>query len=63
MFAWSVIACLLGAAFLRWTGWSWFAVVGSGALLFVLVGVAYFLLISSGLDLQALDRANDRHRQ
>jgi hypothetical protein len=59
MITWSVIACVLVAVFLRWTGWSWVAVIGIGALLLVVVGATYFVLISSGMDLSALDRRDD----
>jgi hypothetical protein len=59
MITWSVIACVLVAVFLRWTGWSWVAVIGIGALLLVVVGATYFVLISSGMDLRALDRRDD----
>ena len=59
LLVWSVIACVVVAGFLRWTGWSWMAVVGFGALLLSLLGLAYFLLVSSGVDLRALDRPDD----
>jgi hypothetical protein len=59
MFLWSVVACVLVAGFLKWTGWSWLGVVGLGALLLSLVALAYFLLVSSGIDVRALDRRED----
>jgi hypothetical protein len=59
MFLWSVIAGALVAGFLKWTGWSWMGVVGIAALLLTLVALAYFLLVSSGMDLRGLDRHED----
>lgn len=59
MLAWSGLACVIVAGFLRWTGWSWFAVLGLGALLLGLVFVAYFVLVSTGMDLRAVDRRDD----
>jgi len=50
---------LLVAAFLRWTGRPWVAVIAIGVLLLALVGAAYFVLMSSGIDLRALDRHED----
>lgn len=59
MLVWSVIACVFVAGFLKWLGWSWIAVIGLGALLLSLVGLAYFVVISSGMDLRGLERRDE----